>query len=244
MRVIFRDTDQRVVKAMQERFADVPEFEATLGDIFSDIGAADAVISPANSYGHMDGGIDARYVEYFGRSLQESIYAKLHNVHGGFLPVGSATVVATQHRIIPYMICAPTMELPSVVAESDNAYRAFLAALLAARERGFSIVLTPGLATCKGAMPPDKAAWQLREAWRMFQAQPDMTLAGLVRSPLPPPGWLRRWFGGMHAGLVLRWGSFWVGWHYSRYNRRLCINLIPFITIWVTQRGGVAPRKT
>lgn len=43
------------------------------------------------------------------------------------------------------------------------------------------------------------------------------------------------------AGLLFRLGSCWIGVHWSPSNRRLCINLLPFITIWICPPGGVAP---
>lgn len=45
----------------------------------------------------------------------------------------------------------------------------------------------------------------------------------------------------MKAGWLFRWGSCWIGFHWSKNNKRLCINLIPFFTIWVTGPGGVVP---
>ncbi|MCF7964201.1 MAG: hypothetical protein K9L79_01540 [Methylobacter tundripaludum] len=45
----------------------------------------------------------------------------------------------------------------------------------------------------------------------------------------------------MNAGLIFRWGSFWVGAHWSPYNKRLCINIVPCMTIWITTPGGVEP---
>jgi hypothetical protein len=45
----------------------------------------------------------------------------------------------------------------------------------------------------------------------------------------------------MSAGILFRPGSLWIGAHWSRQNRRLCINLIPCVTLWVTARGGVRP---
>ena len=45
----------------------------------------------------------------------------------------------------------------------------------------------------------------------------------------------------MKCGLLWRWSSVWVGWHWSPYNRRLCVNLIPFLTVWVTLEGGNVP---
>jgi hypothetical protein len=43
------------------------------------------------------------------------------------------------------------------------------------------------------------------------------------------------------AGVLFRWQSLWIGAHWSPYNRRLCLNLIPCVTIWITARGGNTP---
>lgn len=43
------------------------------------------------------------------------------------------------------------------------------------------------------------------------------------------------------CGLLLRAGSFWVGAHWSRENKRLCVNVVPFVTLWVTAPGGSVP---
>ncbi|WP_424682950.1 hypothetical protein [Frateuria sp. YIM B11624] len=45
----------------------------------------------------------------------------------------------------------------------------------------------------------------------------------------------------MKAGILFRWGSLWVGAHWSRANRRLCINLVPCVTLWICAPGGVTP---
>lgn len=46
---------------------------------------------------------------------------------------------------------------------------------------------------------------------------------------------------GLHSGMICRWGSLWVGAHYSEYNRRWCINLFPCVTVWVVLKGGNTP---
>lgn len=45
----------------------------------------------------------------------------------------------------------------------------------------------------------------------------------------------------MKAGMLFRLGSAWIGVHYSSYNRRFCINPLPFVTVWVCLRGGKVP---
>ena len=46
---------------------------------------------------------------------------------------------------------------------------------------------------------------------------------------------------GIRAGLLLNAGSLWVGAHYSAFNRRLCINIVPCLTLWVVLPGGTLP---
>ena len=45
----------------------------------------------------------------------------------------------------------------------------------------------------------------------------------------------------MRCGFLFQRGGLWVGAHYSRHNRRWCINLLPCLTIWVALPGGKAP---
>lgn len=47
----------------------------------------------------------------------------------------------------------------------------------------------------------------------------------------------------MRIGLLFRWQSFWIGAHYARTYRRLCINIVPMVTVWIAFRGGVTPRE-
>lgn len=47
----------------------------------------------------------------------------------------------------------------------------------------------------------------------------------------------------VHVGLLSRLGSAWIGVHWSTYNRRFCINLIPCVTLWVVLPGGRIPNK-
>lgn len=47
----------------------------------------------------------------------------------------------------------------------------------------------------------------------------------------------KRW----RFGLLIRKESCWVGVHYSPYNKRWCINVLPFVTVWVCKPGGNVP---
>lgn len=47
----------------------------------------------------------------------------------------------------------------------------------------------------------------------------------------------------MKWGILFRWQSWWIGAHWSPYNKRLCVNLIPLVTIWIVAKDGIAPNQ-
>lgn len=45
----------------------------------------------------------------------------------------------------------------------------------------------------------------------------------------------------MKWGFLFRTGSLWIGAHWAPHNKRLCINLLPMLTIWFAWPGGYTP---
>ena len=164
-----RDRDADVVRAWAKHFADTPQVEASQGDIF-DV-RADAIVSPANSFGFMDGGIDLAYSYRFGWQIQEQLQELLRTEHDGELPVGDAVIIETGDADYRYLVSAPTMRMPMIVSNTVNAYLAFRATLRAVREHNWRSedkirsVLCPGLATATGAMSPEVCARQMWAAY-------------------------------------------------------------------------------
>ncbi len=78
---------------------------------FADV-LCQAIVSPGNGFGFMDGGIDRVYTDYFGKGVQDALQEKIRRKFDGELLVGQATIIATNDRQIPYLIAAPTMSVP------------------------------------------------------------------------------------------------------------------------------------
>jgi O-acetyl-ADP-ribose deacetylase (regulator of RNase III) len=167
--VHLRDIDMGIVKAWQQSFAGVPDVVVSQGDIFAQ--TADAIVSPANSFGFMDGGIDLLYARRFGWELETRLQDLLAQRHYGELPVGQAVVVPTNHASIPFLVSAPTMRVPTSVRDTVNVYLAFRAALIAVvahnagDSRPIGSLLVPGMGTGIGAVAPEQAARQMRSAY-------------------------------------------------------------------------------
>lgn len=164
-----RDLGGDLTAAWQRHFAGVPEVVPATGDIFGV--PVDAVVSPANCFGFMDGGIDRAYSLRFGWHVQDRLREVIQRDWDGELPIGLALVVDTDAADIRYVVAAPTLRAPVNVAKTLNAYFAFRAVLRAVqrhnamRPGSIRTVACPGLATGTGEMPDAICAKQMREAW-------------------------------------------------------------------------------
>jgi O-acetyl-ADP-ribose deacetylase (regulator of RNase III) len=150
------DFDGDVAEALVIAFARHPEVTVMHGDLLAV--AENTVVSPANGYGFMDGGIDSAYsvaLPGVERLVREAIARRAE----GHLPVGAAILVPVAHERIQYMIAASTMLMPEAV-DGDNAYRAMRAILriAAANPERVHSIYCPGLCTGVGMVPAANAA--------------------------------------------------------------------------------------
>ncbi|HEX5219221.1 MAG TPA: macro domain-containing protein [Verrucomicrobiae bacterium] len=165
MRLHLIDSNEELVTAWTKRFATFPEVNIKHANIL-DV-AENCLVSPANSHGFMDGGIDAAYCAFFGQQIERTMQDAIKQRPEGHLPIGASLVVRTSHTRVPFLIVAPTMVMPEAV-ESRNCYRAMRAVLRIGGtnpEVGRDIYC-PGLATGVGAVPPEDAAVMMAEAYR------------------------------------------------------------------------------
>ncbi|MFY0673136.1 MAG: macro domain-containing protein [Bacteroidia bacterium] len=128
----------------------------------------DALVSPANSFGFMDGGVDYAISMRLGWDLQDELQKKIKEQPEGELLVGKALTIPTNDDLIPYLISAPTMRVPMSfnIATSINAYLAMKATLIEAqRHHHINEIAITGFCTGVGKMPRDIAANQMYQAF-------------------------------------------------------------------------------
>lgn len=168
--------ETELADAFDKHCADLPLVTVHRGSIL-DL-RVDAVISPANSFGFMDGGIDLRYSHHFGWEVQERLQSKIQAEHAGELLVGTAAVVPTDHPLQPWLIASPTMRVPMILP--DDTVHPYLAAravfLLIAQgtiqlhgdkvptSEAIQSVAFPGLGTGVGNVDPEICARQICQA--------------------------------------------------------------------------------
>jgi len=114
--IFLHTLDSAMAVAWRSAFTDVAGIYIVEGDILE--GRCDAVVSKANSFGFMDGGIDLAYRQYFGMELESRVQAKIRSEFCGELPVGQAPVVPTGNETVPYLVAAPTMRIPDHIGDT------------------------------------------------------------------------------------------------------------------------------
>lgn len=169
--ILLIDRNAAMAAAWEESFEEYESVEVVEGDYFSR--PADAMVSPANSFGIMDGGLDLAIRDRLGFEVQHDAQRVIVERHHGELAVGQAEVIPTSNKEWPFMVCAPTMRVPENVARTTNAYLAFRAILVAIRRhneaepvRRIASMVCPGLGTGIGAMDYRRCATQMRLAFR------------------------------------------------------------------------------
>lgn len=142
----------------------------------------DVLVSPANSHGFMDGGIDNVY-----RAIFPEVETRVKNAIAllgirsergdPVLPVGSAILVETgptEHGPLHTQVlaCVPTMYVPSVVRDSRQVYDAM---------SGFLHIVRPGivyavpcLGTGVGGLDPTRSAQEVARALADHPRQRDV----------------------------------------------------------------------
>jgi O-acetyl-ADP-ribose deacetylase (regulator of RNase III) len=176
MKIILTSVDDELDNAWKRwcgEFDFVTIYKGSILDV-----SCDAVVSPANSFGFMDGGIDMIYSQFFGWHVQDCLQKLIAEKHHGELLVGTAEVVETDNEHIPFVIAAPTMRVPMILKDSVNPYLAARAVFHLikngifsqgkfAGERITDVIQTiafPGLGTGVGRIGPNTCAWQMRAA--------------------------------------------------------------------------------
>jgi O-acetyl-ADP-ribose deacetylase (regulator of RNase III) len=146
----------------------------------------DCIVSAANSFGLMDGGVDGAITDYFGQQLMDRVQETIIEEYHGEQPVGTSFIIRANDELKlgdnQYVAHTPTMRLPMNIRTTENVYHAMKAMLIEVQKwneiadvAGPSIgynridtVACTGLGTFCGEVPFKKAAKDMRMAYDNF----------------------------------------------------------------------------
>jgi O-acetyl-ADP-ribose deacetylase (regulator of RNase III) len=172
MNIVLADIEGNLINAWNDIAPNNTNVTTYQGSIFEV--ECDALVSPANSFGFMDGSLDFAISEFFGWHVQDRLQEAIKSKHSGELLVGQVEIVSTDHTSIPYVISAPTMRVPLDVRGTANPYLAIRGVLLAVKNGVFKdgtpvkdrikTVAFPGMGTGVGQITPAVFAKQMKQA--------------------------------------------------------------------------------
>ena len=140
----------------------------------------DCFVSPANSIGYMDGGVDDALrhllpgVEFENSKRNGEMRCYVTVKKTSYLPIGSARVLECGDC---FLISAPTMWVPQDVSNTNNVYWAMRATFSAVTmwnacypKHTIKRLICPGMGTGYGCMPFAESAQQIMRAYREFDS--------------------------------------------------------------------------
>ncbi len=174
VQVVLVDINPKMIKAWKDTFEFHPEVQIIQGSMLDQ--GVDAWVSPTNSRGLMDGGLDLAIKKHFGAQIQKRVKEEIDRLYVGVMPVGHATCVRTGAGVPKFLISTPTMSLSEQdISDTLNVALACAAAFQAvhmqnAREPGsIHSVALPGLGANTGKVPVEICADLMWTGYKLFR---------------------------------------------------------------------------
>ena len=178
LHLILVDPLPALCEAFREQFQSFSNVSIVNGR-FEELPSFDCFVTAGNSFGLMDGGVDAATTRFFGESIRERVQQYILKEFLGEQPVGTSFIIPTHHPKYPFLAHTPTMRIPMPIARTDYVYSAMWATLVAVYRHNqnspampiYSLAC-PGLGTGTGYVPYHEAARQMALAYQFYLNPP------------------------------------------------------------------------
>ena len=124
----------------------------------------DCIVSPANSYGLMDGGFDLAITTVFGEDLQKRVQEYIIKNYKGEQPVATSFIIDTGKDNIK-LIHTPTMRVPFPVKDPMIVYQCMRTTLMTALDNNIEKPVIPAFCGEYGNVNPKVIAKLMYEAY-------------------------------------------------------------------------------
>ncbi len=176
VKVVLVDINPKMVAAWRGTFEENPEVEILQGSM-TDMQVS-AMVTPTNSAGRMDGGLDLVLKKFLGDTVEKLVQKQIKERFNGKLPLGRTTCVPTGKVMPAWLISTPTMVGSNEdISDTLNVALACAAAFQAVHtqnsEQPASIrsVALPGLGANTGKVPVEICADLMWTAYNLFRQQ-------------------------------------------------------------------------
>lgn len=129
------------------------------------------VVSPANSFGLMDGSYDLELTEWYGNQLQERVQQYIIDNYYGEQPVGTSFIIET-NKDNQLLIHTPTMRTPEEIVDARIIYQCMRTTLIVAKKNNIKSILIPMFGAHVGKVKPQIVAKMMWNAYTQINNPP------------------------------------------------------------------------
>lgn len=129
------------------------------------------VVSPANSFGLMDGGYDLALTNWYGTQLQERVQDYIIKNFYGEQAVGTSFIIET-NKDNQYLIHTPTMRTPEEIVDARIIYQCMRETLILAKKNNIESILIPMFGAHTGNVKPQIVAQMMLKAYQQVNNPP------------------------------------------------------------------------
>ena len=155
MKIYLLDIDSSMTDEWEKAFNDIENIEVVndnfkhFMDTHNDV---DGIVSPANSFGLMDGGYDKAIIDYLGRNAQTNVFTILNIIFDGYQPIGSCCPIVFDKYTILH---TPTMRYPEEIIDERVVFDCMLSCLNCANKSNIKSIVIPAFGGCTGKVSKD-----------------------------------------------------------------------------------------
>ena len=176
MKITLLSIDEKMTEAWKKYFS-VDNVEIVCEEFGKFMGNnhVDCVVSPANSFGLMDGGYDAAITDWFGEKLQVDVQEYIAENYLGEQPVGSSFIIETPDKNVK-LIHTPTMRIPEKIIDTAVIYHCMRSCLITAIQNNVTHILIPAFGALTGRVEADDVAKMMWLAYKqIYDAKKEMS---------------------------------------------------------------------
>lgn len=130
------------------------------------------VVSPANSFGLMDGGYDFALTKWYGNQLQERVQEYIIKKFYGEQPVGTSFIIET-NKDNQFLIHTPTMRTPEEIVDARIIYQCMRTTLIEAKKNNIQSILIPMFGGNCGNVKPQIVSKMMWKAYTQINNPPE-----------------------------------------------------------------------
>ncbi len=183
MEIFIIDANRNVIEAFKTYFDDLKDVKIIYSHLekFLSCNKVECLVSPANSFGLMDGGYDYAITKHFGCELQEKVQRYIVDNFYGEQPTGTSFLIETDSNP-KYLIHTPTMRYPQKINNPEIIYHCMRSCLIEAMKHNIKNILIPAFGGGTGQVSYTTIAYLMRKAYEQLKTLPEKLDWNYVRS--------------------------------------------------------------